>query len=139
MADRTAAQLYALAVGLSLVLAGAAGFLYSAAFGTPGEVDEVVGVLAVNGWHNVVHLGSGALGLLCAPSRPAARAFAAVFGATYLGVAAWGFAVGSGEDILGFLPVNTADNVLHVALGVLGLLAAALAHERAPTRRVFAP
>jgi hypothetical protein len=31
--------------------------------------------------------------------------------------------IGSGESILGVVPVNTEDNVLHLALGVLGPLA----------------
>ena len=55
----------------------------------------------------------------------AARQYALWLGAFYLVVAVWGFAIGSGDSILGFLPVNTGDDLLHLALGLLGLTAAA--------------
>jgi Domain of unknown function (DUF4383) len=63
MADRTPAQLYALVIGGTLVFAGIIGFFWSASFGDPGEVDEVLGLLGVNAWHNLVHIATGAIGL----------------------------------------------------------------------------
>ncbi len=42
---RTPAQLYALIIGATLVAAGILGFFYSSAFGDPGEVDAVLGIL----------------------------------------------------------------------------------------------
>ena len=60
------ARLYATLVGAVLTIAGIVGFFYSASFGSPGEVDEVLGIFAVNGWHNVVHLATGLLGLAAA-------------------------------------------------------------------------
>jgi len=36
-------------------------------------------------------------------------------------VAIWGFIIGNHESILGFIPINTEDNVLHAILGVLGI------------------
>ncbi len=92
----------------------------------PGEVDDVLGLFAVNGWHNVLHILTGALGLLVA-------GYAARHYALWLGVAlprrspSGASSLGSGESILGFLPVNTGDNLLHLVLGALGV-AAALAH-----------
>src|SRR2546423_7666330 len=74
MNGRTPAQLYALLVGGTLVIAGIIGFFYSADFGSPGDVDSVLGILDVNGWHNVVHIVTGGLGLL-APGY-AAREYA---------------------------------------------------------------
>ncbi|MDX6651868.1 MAG: hypothetical protein QOJ38_649 [Solirubrobacterales bacterium] len=128
------ARLYASLVGAVLTIAGIAGFFYSSDFGSPGATSEVLGLLTVNGWHNVVHIATGALGLLA--MGYAARAYAGGLGVVYLGVAIWGFAIGSGENILGFLPVNTADNFLHLALGVLGIAAylatPAEAEARAP-------
>jgi hypothetical protein len=47
-----------------LVVAGIIGFFYSSDFGDPGDVDGVLGILDVNGWHNVVHIVTGALGLV---------------------------------------------------------------------------
>jgi hypothetical protein len=117
---RTPAQLYALVFGATLVVAGIIGFFYSTSFGSPGEVDGVLGILDVNGWHNVVHIATGALGLL-AMGYSAARSYALGLGAVYVLVAIWGFAVGDGGSILGFIPVNTEDNVLHTLIGLAGL------------------
>src|SRR5919109_878942 len=115
------AALYALVVGAVLLIAGIIGFAYSASFGSPGEVDSVFGILDVNAWHNIVHIATGALGLLL--FRTAAREYALGLGAVYLVVAIWGFVIGDGESILGFLPVNTEDNVLHAAIGIAGIAA----------------
>jgi hypothetical protein len=127
MTTQSPARLYALVVGAVLVIAGIIGFAYSASFGSPGEVDSVFGILDVNAWHNIVHLATGALGLLL--FRTAAREYALGLGAVYLVVAIWGFIIGDGESILGFIPVNTEDNILHLALGVAGV-AAGLASPR---------
>jgi Domain of unknown function (DUF4383) len=116
------ARLYATLVGGVLVVAGIVGFFYSASFGAPGEVDDVFGLLAVNAWHNIVHILTGAIGLLVAGY--AARQYALWLGIAYLAIAIWGFAIGSGDSILGFFPVDTADDLLHLALGLLGVAAA---------------
>ncbi len=103
------------------MIAGVIGFFYSSSFGGPGTVDDVFGILAVNGWHNLFHIVTGALGLLAAGY--AARQYSIGLGALYLMVTIWGFVIGSGESILGFIPVNTEDNILHLILGVLGIAA----------------
>src|ERR671931_1463497 len=113
------ARLYATLVGAVLTIAGIIGFFYSASFGSPGDVDDVFGILGVNGWHNLVHLATGALGLLALGY--AARAYAGGLGVVYLVVAIWGFIIGDGESILGFIPVNTEDNVLHLLIGLAGV------------------
>lgn len=115
------ARLFASLTGAALVLAGIVGFFYSASFGSPGEVDEALGALAVNGWVNVLHVVTGAIGLIAADY--ASRRYSFAIGLLYFALAFWGFAIGSGEAMLGFLPVNTGDNLLHLAIGVLGLLA----------------
>jgi hypothetical protein len=119
----TPAQLYALVIGFALVALGIAGFFYEASFETGGDLsrDAVLGVLDVNGWHNVVHIVSGVFGLLVASSYPAARVYALVFGGVYLLVALLGFLAGDGGVMLGLLPVNTEDNVLHLLIGVAGV------------------
>lgn len=116
------ARLYASLGGAALLIAGIVGFFYSASFGSPGEVDEALGAFTVNGWDNVLHILTGAIGLIAADY--ASRRYAFWIGAFYFVFAFWGFAVGSGEAVLGFLPVNTGDNLFHLALGVLGILAA---------------
>lgn len=123
MSDSSPARLYALLVGAVLVVVGIVGFFYSADFGSPGEVDDVFGILSVNAWHNIVHIATGLLGL--AAAGYAARTYALGLGLVYLVVAIWGFAIGGGESILGIVPINTEDNVLHLAFGLLGLAAGA--------------
>jgi hypothetical protein len=138
--DSTPASLYAGLIGAVLLVAGILGFFYSSAFGSPGEVDAVLGILDVNGWHNLVHIASGVLGLLAFASGPAAsRSYALIFGAVYIVVAIWGFIIGSGESILGIIPINTEDNVLHVILGVLGVGAYAASDPVAAGRRGGTP
>lgn len=122
MEGASPARLYATLVGGTLVVAGIIGFFYSSSFGDPGSVDKVFGILAVNGWHNVVHILTGAIGLLVAGY--AAREYALYLGIVYIAIAVWGFIIGSGDSILGFIPVNTEDNFLHLILGVLGIGAA---------------
>jgi hypothetical protein len=123
MTGFTPARLYALIFGAVLLIAGVIGFFYSGDFDTGDAVprDAVLGILDVNGWHNIVHLASGAVGLLAALSAASARAYALVFGVVYIGVAVWGFIEGDGGVILDFLPVNTEDNVLHALIGVVGV------------------
>ena len=137
-AGRTPAQLYALVFGATLVVAGIMGFFYSADFGSPGEVDGVLGILDVNGWHNLVHIASGALGLAVMSSYASSRAYALGFGAVYIVVAILGFIAGSGDEIFNVIPVNTEDNVLHLLIGVAGLGAGA-ATPAAPAPTATAP
>jgi hypothetical protein len=132
MESSSPAKLYATLVGAVLTLAGIVGFFYSGSFGSPGEVDKVFGIFAVNGWHNVFHLATGLLGL--AAAGYAARQYALGIGLVYLVVAVWGFIIGSGDSILSIVPVNTADNVLHLILGVTGLAAGAATTAGAPAR-----
>jgi hypothetical protein len=121
MEQASPARLYATLVGAALVVFGILGFFYSASFGSPGSVDEMLGVFATNGWDNVLHVLTGAVGLLLAGF--AARRYALLLGAFYVLIAVWAFLIGGGEAILGFLPVSTADNLLHLILGGLGLAA----------------
>ena len=121
MTRESPARLYAGLVGAVLVIAGIVGFFYSSAFGSPGEVDAVLGILDVNGWLNIVHIATGALGLLSVGY--AARTYALGLGVVYVVVAIWGFVIGSGDSILGIIPVNTEDNILHLIIGVAGIAA----------------
>ena len=116
------ARLFASAGGALLVVLGIAGFFYSASFGGPGKVDDVLGVFGVNGWENFLHIATGAIGLCVAGY--AARQYALCIGALYVALAIWGFALGSGHSILGFLPVDAGDDFLHLILGLLGLTSA---------------
>ena len=119
-------MLYAGVAGATLVVAGIIGFFYNATFTSDESVrDAVFGLLDVNGWHNVVHILTGVLGLLAfRAGAHSARTYALGLGVVYLVVAAWGFMVGDGESLLSIVPVNTEDNILHLLLGVAGVGAA---------------
>ena len=123
MDERSPAQLYALAIGLILVVAGIAGFFYSASFSTGDgtERDAVLGILDVNGWHNLVHIASGAIGLAVMASYGASRGYALGLGAVYLLITVLGFIAGDGEELFNLIPVNTEDNVLHLLIGLAGV------------------
>ena len=137
MQGQSPARLYALIVGATLVLAGVLGFFYESTFTSDESVrDSVLGILEVNGWHNVVHIATGALGLLAfAAGATVSRSFALGLGVVYIAVAIWGFVVGDGDSILSIVPVNTEDNVLHLVIGVTGLAAAAASSAPAGTAR----
>ena len=121
----TPAQLYCLLAGLALLLAGVFGFIADATFDTAGgddlQGDSFLG-FEVNGWHNLVHIATAALLLAAHRARTAAKTVALVFGITYGAVAVIGLI--DGNDVLGLIPVNAADNVLHIALSLVGILAA---------------
>jgi hypothetical protein len=121
--ERSPAQVYALVIGATLTVAGIVGFFYNASFGSGDGTsrDAVLGILDVNGWHNVVHIASGAVGLLLARSYGGSRAYALVLGAVYLVVTLLGFLAGDGGEIFSLIPVNTEDNFLHVLIGIAGV------------------
>jgi hypothetical protein len=127
---RTPAQWYCLLAGLSLLLAGILGFFADANFDTGDGIqgDELLSIFEVNGIHNLIHVASGLLLLAASPKRASARTVAIAFGLVYGVVTIIGLI--DGEDVLGLIPVNPADNVLHIALSVLGLVTGFISRGR---------
>jgi hypothetical protein len=70
-----------------------------------------------------VHIATGLLGILTARRLATARTYCLVFGIVYLVVCIWGFVVGNDGSVLGIVPVNNADNVLHLLLAAGGFAA----------------
>jgi len=139
------AQWFRLVGGLTLVAAGLLGFISDATFDTSTSVDTDTGGNAdgqlqgdgflgfeVNGWHNLVHLGSGLLLLVGIVRHGLARTVALVFGVVYVIVTIIGLI--DGNDILGILPINPADNILHAALALIALFVALSARDRSGDR-----
>lgn len=124
-------QLYCVVIGALLVVLGFFGFLYSSSFtvGTAVDRELVAGLLAVNGWHNALHALTGALLLVGARTAVGGHRYSFAFGVLYLALFLAGLAAGAGGAILGFLPVNAADNLLHAFLGLTGVAAGLLAYR----------
>jgi hypothetical protein len=119
---RSLAQVYALALGATLVLVGIIGFFVEPSFGTGDAVDRgTLIVFDINGWHNVVHLLSGVAGLALAGTAARARVFCVGYGVVYVLVTILGFIVGDGGTLLTLIPINTADNFLHLAIALTGI------------------
>jgi hypothetical protein len=93
---------------------------------------RLFGLFAVSGLHNVVHLTFGVVGLVLMGSYAAARWYLIGGGLAYLALWTYGLALHHAT----FMPINTADNVLHFALGAaMVLLGLTLAGQRDPTKR----
>lgn len=120
---RTFAQWYCVLAGASLAAAGVLGFIADGSFDTGSAIQgDTFIVFEVNGWHNLVHLGSGLLLLAAANTRPTAKTVAYVFGAAYAFVTLWGLV--DGDEVFDLFPVNPADNVLHLVLAAAAILCA---------------
>ncbi|MEV4826232.1 DUF4383 domain-containing protein [Micromonospora sp. NPDC049274] len=88
---------------------------------------KLLGLFQVSILHNAVHLLFGLVGLVLARSVAGARLFLAGGGAIYLALWLYGLAIEAVDEDGGanILPVNSADNWLHLALG-FGMLALGL-------------
>ncbi len=121
-AARTLAQSFCLVGGLALIAAGILGFFFggsdfAAGSGVSGK--EFI-VFEVNGWHNVVHIATGAFLVVMSPKPASAAAGALAFGLAYVVVTVWGFI--DGNDVINLVSINAADNWLHLALAVAGIV-----------------
>jgi len=123
MAPPSPARLYAATAGVALMAIGIVGFFYSASFGAPGEVSEMLGAVEVNGWANILYVAAGSAGLLAATAAP--RGFALLAGLLFTAIGVWGLALGGGEAILDLLPTGAGASALALIVGLLGLASAA--------------
>ena len=132
---RTAVQKAALAVGIVFLAVGVLGFI-------PGVTANyrllslwshhsdalLLGLFQVSILHNVVHLLFGVLGLVSARTSERARSYLVIGGVIYLVLFVYGLVIGQ-DSAANFVPVNTADDVLHLILGV-GMIGLGLALSR---------
>jgi hypothetical protein len=131
---RTAAQV----VGAVFLLVGILGFIpgITTDYGTmrfAGHESEakLLGLFQVSILHNLVHLAFGVAGLALARTVSGARGYLIGGGAVYLVLWLYGLVIdhNSGAN---FVPLNGADNWLHLFLGV-GMIALGVALTRRPT------
>jgi 4-hydroxybenzoate polyprenyltransferase len=133
-------QKAALAVAAAFALVGVLGFIP----GVTTDYDrmelighesgaELLGIFGVSIFHNVVHLLFGLAGFALARTWSGARAYLLGGGAIYLVLALYGVLVDRHEEA-NFIPVNDADNWLHLVLGgamiALGVVLGRKAEER---------
>ena len=136
---KTSVQKAAQAVGAVFLLVGVLGFIpgvtsnYDALAVVGHESGALLlGIFQVSILHNIVHLLFGAAGLLMARTRTQARAFLLYGGIIYLVLWVYGLLVGH-DTPANFVPVNNADNWLHLVLGI-GMIALALLLSRDTAR-----
>ncbi|MEV5822538.1 DUF4383 domain-containing protein [Micromonospora harpali] len=115
-------------VGVVFLLVGLLGFVPGITtdfgdlrFAGHGSGAKLLGVFQVSVLHNAVHLAFGLAGLALSRTWDGARTFLIGGGAIYLVLWLYGLVVdhGSGAN---FIPVNNADNWLHLVLGA-GMIA----------------
>lgn len=137
MQDKTLAQVYAMALGGVLVLVGIVGFFVEPSFAVGDSARRGTLILFdINGWHNVVHLLSGIVGLAMAGTAAKARIFSIGYGVVYVLVTILGFIVGDGGLLLSIIPINTADNLLHLVIAVTGIAVGLASPAGAPRQAV---
>lgn len=121
-------QVVALVVGVVFLLVGVLGFVP----GITTNYDDLdmaghtshsmlLGVFMVSVLHNVVHLLFGVVGVLAARSARGSRSYLVIGGVVYLVLWLYGLVIDQ-DSAANFVPLNTADNWLHLVLGV-GMIA----------------
>ncbi len=145
MRSRPALQTAAGVVGAVFLLVGILGFIpgVTTNYGDmqfAGHESEAMlfGVFQVSILHNIVHLLFGIAGLAMMRTASAARAFLIGGGLIYLALWIYGLIVGN-ESAANFVPLNTADDWLHLGLAIgmigLGLLLGAGGRQQSETSR----
>ena len=137
MRERTPAQSVAAVVSAVFLVVGILGFIPGItthygdmSFAGHDSGAKLLGLFQVSILHNVVHLLFGAVGLALTKTAEGARTFLVGGGVVYLVLWLIGV-IGAGD----WIPVNTADNWLHLALGV-GMIALGFVTTRtAPAAR----
>ncbi len=136
----TPMQKAATAVAATFVLVGLLGFIPGITtnydqmeFAGHESGAELLGLFAVSVLHNLVHLLFGLAGFALARSWEGARAYLVGGGAIYLVLFVYGLLVDRNDEA-NFVPLNQADNWLHLLLGLAMVgLGLALSRDRTDT------
>lgn len=131
----TPLQQAALLVAATFALVGVLGFIPGVTtnydqmeFAGHESRAELLGLFDVSILHNIVHLLFGVVGFALARTWNGARAFLIGGGAVYLLLWVYGLLIDRQSDA-NFVPLDEADNWLHLALGA-GMVALGLALGR---------
>ncbi|MEV3935280.1 DUF4383 domain-containing protein [Glycomyces sp. NPDC049804] len=133
---RAPVQIVTSVVALVFALVGLAGFipglttgLDSMSFAGHHSEALLLGVFEVSVLHNIVHLLFGVVGFLMARSASAAVTYLVTGGAIYFVLWLYGTLIDL-DSAANFVPVNDADNWLHLGLAV-GMIAIGALFARA--------
>ena len=133
-------QKAAAAVALTFLLVGILGFIPGITthyddmtFAGHHSGAQLLGIFGVSVLHNLVHLAFGVAGLALARTFGGARTFLIGGGIVYLVLTVYGFLVDRHDDA-NFVPLDQADNWLHLVLGA-GMVGLGLALGRSLTER----
>jgi hypothetical protein len=125
---RRPVQLAALVVSVVFLLVGVLGFVpgvttnYSSMMFAGHQSEAMLlGVFQVSVLHNIVHLLFGAVGLAMARTVAGARNFLIFGGVVYAVLWIYGLLIDH-DSAANFVPLNTADNWLHLVLAI-GMIA----------------
>jgi hypothetical protein len=136
----TTVQTAALVVGAVFLVVGVLGFIPgittdydTMTFGGHDSEAMLLGIFQVSVLHNIVHLLFGAAGVLAARTFSGARAFLIGGGIAYAVLWIYGLVIDQ-ESTANFVPMNTADNWLHLIIAV-GIIAVGLLLGRRATTR----
>lgn len=132
-AGRAPVQLAALVFGIVFLLVGVLGFIPGVTtnyedllFAGSGSGALLLGIFQVSILHNIVHLLFGIAGIALARSASGARNFLIWGGIVYFVLWIYGLFVAGMDSAANFVPLNNADNWLHLVLAIamvaLGLL-----------------
>jgi hypothetical protein len=123
----TPMQMAATGVSAVFVLVGILGFIPGVTtdydnmtFAGHESEAYLLGVFQVSVLHNIVHLLFGVVGFVLARSWKGAQAFLIGGGLVYLVLLVYGLVIDH-DSTANFVPVNNADNWLHLVLG-LGMI-----------------
>jgi hypothetical protein len=137
---RTLVQTSALGVAIVFLLVGVLGFIPgittdygSMSFAGHDSDAKLLGVFQVSVLHNIVHLLFGIVGIAMARAASSARLFLIGGGVVYLVLWLYGLIVGA-DSAANFVPLNVADDWLHLLLG-LGMIALGVLTTRRAVHR----
>ncbi|MDP9382107.1 MAG: DUF4383 domain-containing protein [Chloroflexota bacterium] len=121
-------RLLALVLGVVYTLVGIAGFipplLARIAAGVTGPfAGNLLGIFAVNWFHSLAHLLIGLAGLAAYRSYSASRTYSLVIGLAYALLFVLGLLSRPVGTLGGLLPLNSADDILHIATAAVLLVA----------------